>query len=319
VDLLVTGGAGFIGSHFVDRILAETDHTVTVLDALTYAGTPANLSEHEGDPRLRFVHGDVRDAATVGSLVTGAGAVVHFAAESHVDRSIADAADFVLTNVDGTRVVLDACRDARVRLLHVSTDEVYGSIGEGAFREDDPLRPNSPYAASKAGADLLCAAYVRTYGTAVTVVRGTNAFGPRQHPEKAIPVFVAAALSGRPLPVYGDGSNRRQWLYALDFADGVRTVLDSGENGAVYNLGGGHEIANADLARRICALAGAPESLVSFVDDRPGHDHRYALDWSRLRALGWEPRVPFEDGLARTVEWFRTTPERLARRTEAVR
>jgi dTDP-glucose 4,6-dehydratase len=301
----VTGGAGFIGSHLVDLLLDRPQVDVTVLDALTYAGTEANLRDHEGDPRFRFVQGDVAHPGAVEPLVAWADRVIHAAAETHVDRSITDAADFVRTNVEGTRVVLEACRSASRPLLHLSTDEVYGSTEEGAFDEDSPFCPNSPYAATKAAADLLCRAYGRTYGVPVTVVRGTNAFGPRQHREKVIPTFVLAALEGRPLPVYGDGSNRRQWLHVRDFARGVLTAFDHGGPGATYNIGGGHEIANIDLARQICRLARAHESLITSVPDRPGHDFRYALDWSRLAALGFRPEVDFASGLAQTVAWYR--------------
>jgi dTDP-glucose 4,6-dehydratase len=317
VHLLVTGGAGFIGSHFVDLILTETDHRVTVLDKLTYAGNLENLAGHDGDERLRFVRGDICDPHAAGPLVAAADRIVNFAAESFVDRSIDDSREFVLSNVLGTQVLLEACRRDGTPMLQVSTDEVYGSIREGSFREGDPLLPNSPYAATKAGAELLCRSYVVTYGMHVTAVRGSNAYGPRQHPEKAIPVYVGNALAGRPIPVYGDGSNRREWLYVGDFANAVRTVLDSGEPGGTYNIGGGHELANLDLARKVCELTGADESLITFVADRPGHDFRYSLEWDALRGLGWEPRTVFDDGLGRTVDWFRANPHRLAQ-TESV-
>jgi dTDP-glucose 4,6-dehydratase len=311
MHLLVTGGAGFIGSHFVDLILAETDATVTVLDKLTYAGNLENLAAHDGDARYRFVQGDIADPAAAGPLVAEADRVVNFAAESFVDRSIEDSAVFVLSNILGTQVLLEACRRDGTPMLQVSTDEVYGSIVDGSFREGDPLLPNSPYAATKAGAELLCRSYFVTYGLPVTAVRGSNAYGPRQHPEKAIPVYTAAALAGRPLPVYGDGSNRREWLYVGDFARAVHTAMERGEPGGTYNIGGGHELPNLELAKRICALAGAPESLISFVEDRPGHDFRYSLVWDGLRGLGWEPKTSFEDGLAGTVDWFRANPHRL--------
>jgi dTDP-glucose 4,6-dehydratase len=302
--VLVTGGAGFIGSHLVDLLLDRTDVGVAVLDKLTYAGSLENVAAYAEDPRFSFVEGDVADPGTVAPLVAGADRVIHAAAESFVDRSIAEPRPFVVSNVVGTQVVLEACRDAGVPLLHVSTDEVYGSAEEGSFNENSPLAPNSPYAASKAAADLLCRSYVATYGANVTIVRGTNAFGPRQHPEKAIPTFVLAALEGRPVPVYGDGSHRRQWLHVTDFARGVLAVLDLGEPGEVFNLGGGHELSNLELAQEICRLAGAPASLIEQVADRPGHDRRYSLDWARLGALGWKPEVSFEDGLRQTVEWY---------------
>jgi len=303
--VLVTGGAGFIGSHLVDLLL-ERGVDVTVLDKLTYAGTRENLRTHEGNRALRFVQGDVADPSSVEPLVADADHVIHAAAESFVDRSIADSRVFVETNVLGTQVVLEACRRADTPLVFVSTDEVYGSRAEGRFTEADPLRPNSPYAASKAGADLLCRSSHVTYGLPVTVARGTNAYGPRQHPEKAIPVYALAALEGRPIPVYGDGSNRREWLFVRDFARGILAVMDGGVAGGLYNLGGGSELPNLELAARVCALAGAPESLIELVPDRPGHDFRYSLDWSKLAALGWEPETSFDDGLAQTVEWYRS-------------
>jgi len=305
-DVLVTGGAGFIGSHLVDALLARDDGTrVTVLDALTYAGSLENLTEHEGDPRFTFVRGDVADEATVAPLVAAADRVIHAAAESHVDRSIAGPRAFLATNVLGTFAVLEACRANGTPLLLVSTDEVYGAGAEGtSFAEDDPPRPRSPYAASKAAAELLADAYRATYGLAVTTVRGTNAFGPRQFPEKVIPVYALAALDGRPLPVYGVGEQRREWLPVEDWVDACLLVADRGEPGTTYNVGGGTELANLELARRVCALAGAPEALISFVEDRPGHDFRYGLTWDRLAALGWSPRVAFGDALAATVRWY---------------
>ncbi|TML12606.1 MAG: dTDP-glucose 4,6-dehydratase [Actinobacteria bacterium] len=302
--MLLTGGAGFIGSHLADLLLARPHVRLTVLDKLTYAGSLKNLAKHENDERFRFVQGDVADADVVLALVRETDRVVHAAAESFVDRSIADASDFVGSNVVGTYAVLEACRVSERQLLYVSTDEVYGSTTAGSFTEDDPMRPNSPYAATKAAGDLLCRAYHVTYGLPVTIVRGSNAFGPRQHPEKAIPTFVVAALDGRPLPVYGDGSNRREWLFVRDFANGVLAAFDRGSPGEAYNIGGGHEISNLELARAICRLAGAPDSLISFVPDRPGHDFRYSLEWDKLSAIGWKPAVTFEDALTETVAWF---------------
>jgi dTDP-glucose 4,6-dehydratase len=309
VNVLVTGGAGFIGSHFVDRLLDEEER-VTVLDALTYAGTRENLSHREEDERFRFVHGDIVEAEAVDPLVKDADLVVNFAAESFVDRSIGDARPFAVTNVQGTLTILDACRRHEVRMVQVSTDEVYGSTPEGAFTEESPLQPNNPYSATKAGADLLCRSYQRTYGMDVRIFRGPNAYGPRQHPEKAIPTFTIAALEGRPLPVYGDGSNRREWLHVRDFAGAVLTVTRRGEPGEVYNGGGGHEVTNLDLARTICGLTGASPELIAFVEDRPGHDFRYSMVWDRLRGLGWEPEVPFDRGLEETLAWFREHPGR---------
>ena len=302
---LVTGGAGFIGSHLVDALLAR-DAEVTVLDRLSTGGSRANLQDHDDDPRLRVVIGDVADAPLVQEVVAGVDAVIHAAAESHVDRSIDDPASFLRTNVLGTQSVLDACRDRGTRMLMVSTDEVYGpgEPGDGGFDEAHPVRPASPYAASKAAADLLCSAYVTTYGSPVTIVRGTNAYGPRQI-ERVVPTFAICALEGRPVPVYAEGRQRREFLHVTDWVDAALAVLDRGAIGEVYNIGGGFELENIELARRICALAGAPESQIAFVPDRPGHDFRYGLRDERLRALGWTPRVPFEDGLAGTVEWYR--------------
>lgn len=303
-DVLVTGGAGFIGSHLVDALLA-TGARVTVLDKLTYAGTLANLESHRGDQRFAFVRGDVGDLETVAPLVSAADRVVHAAAESHVDRSIDRSREFVTTNVLGTQTVLEACRATGTPMLLVNTDEVYGEGAEGTtFDEERPLRPRNPYAASKAGADLLCRAYAVTHGVSIAVVRGTNAFGPRQFPEKVIPVFTLAALDGRPIPVYGEGAQRREWLFVEDWVQACLTVLERGEPGGVYNIGSGVELANLELAERICAIAGADRSLISFVEDRPGHDFRYGLDDARLRALGWAPAVPFEDALERTVAWY---------------
>ncbi len=309
MSVLVTGGAGFIGSHFVDRLLDEGER-VTVLDALTYAGTRENLSHREEDQRFRFVHGDIVEAEAVDPLVKDADLVVNFAAESFVDRSIGDARPFAVTNVQGTMTILEACRRHDVRMVQVSTDEVYGSTPDGAFTEESPLQPNNPYSATKGGADLLCRSYHRTYGMDVRIFRGPNAYGPRQHPEKAIPTFTIAALEGRPLPVYGDGSNRREWLHVTDFARAVLNVTREGEPGEVYNGGGGYEVTNLDLARTICRLTGASPDLIGFVEDRPGHDFRYSMVWDRLRGLGWEPEVPFDRGIEETVAWFRDHPDR---------
>ena len=306
-QVLVTGGAGFIGSHLVDALLARQDVRVTVLDKLTYAGSRENLIDHDGDERFAFVRGDVSDAAVVAPLFAEADRVLHAAAESHVDRSIEGPREFLVTNVLGTHTVLEACRETGTPVLLVNTDEVYGAGDERtSFAEDDRLLPRSPYAASKAAAELLAHAYRETYGAQVTTVRGTNAFGPRQHPEKVIPVYTMAALEGRPLPVYGEGKQRREWLFVSDWVAACLAVFDDGDPGTSYNIGGGFELPNLDLARRVCALAGAPDELISFVPDRPGHDFRYGLTWARLAALGWKPEVPFDDGLAQTVTWYGT-------------
>jgi dTDP-glucose 4,6-dehydratase len=301
VRILVTGGAGFIGSHFVKRLVARGDDVV-VLDKLTYSGNLANLEgvAHE------FVQGDIADPLVVARAGEACEAAVNFAAESHVDRSILAAGDFVRTDVVGTHVLLEWAREAEVRLVHVSTDEVYGDLVDGhAAREGDPLRPSSPYSASKAGGDLLVLAYVRTYDVDAVITRGANTYGPFQYPEKLIPLFVTNALDGEALPVYGDGRQRREWLHAEDHCAAIDLVLRTGEKGAVYNIGG-EERENLDVTRRILELTEADPGLVRHVDDRPGHDRRYALDWSRLRELGWKPTRGFEEGLAETVAWYRT-------------
>ena len=303
--VLVTGGAGFIGSHLVDALIERGDR-VTVLDRLSAGGSLANLQGHEADTRMTFVHDDVTDRSIVDRLVRDADAVVHAAAETHVDRSIDEPAAFLTTNVLGTETVLEAVRRHGTRMLMISTDEVYGpgDQGGGLFDEDAPLRPRSPYAASKAAADLLCAAYVSTYALPVTVVRGTNAFGPRQI-ERVVPTFAVNALRGLPVPVYSRGQQRREFLYVQDWVRGALTALDRGESGVVYNVGEGHELANIELARRICELADAPEDLIEFVLDRPGHDFRYGVRSDRLLALGWRPEWSFDEGLVHTVAWYR--------------
>jgi dTDP-glucose 4,6-dehydratase len=303
--VLVTGGAGFIGSHVVDALMARPGTRVTVLDRLSRGGSRLNLEQHIGDERLSFVLGDVNDAALVHDLVADATSVIHAAAESHVDRSIEDPRAFLLSNLMGTQTVLEAVRSQSRRMLMISTDEVYGpGDPDGAlFDEDHALRPRSPYAASKAAADLLCQAYVATFGADVTLVRGTNAFGPRQI-ERVVPTYAVCALEGRPVPVYGDGTQRREFLHVEDWVRGAITVLERGEPGVVYNIGAGHELQNLELAGRICALAGADPSLITFVADRPGHDFRYGVSADRLLRLGWVPEVAFDDGLAATLVWY---------------
>jgi dTDP-glucose 4,6-dehydratase len=303
--LLVTGGCGFIGSAFV-RLALERGAEVVNLDKLTYAGNPANVADVADDPRYRFVHADIADAGAVAEAVEGVDAVVNLAAESHVDRSILDPGDFIRTDVVGTAVLLDAARRAGVRrFVQVSTDEVYGSIGSGAFRESDPISPSSPYSASKAGGDLQVLAWHRTFGLDAVITRGSNTFGPRQYPEKLIPLFVTNALDGRELPVYGDGMQVRDWISVEDHCEGIWTAMERGEPGGIYNVGGGNEAPNLEITRRVLELTGRDESLIRHVADRPGHDRRYALDTARLRALGWAPRRAFGDALAATVEWYR--------------
>ncbi|MFM7718118.1 MAG: dTDP-glucose 4,6-dehydratase [Actinomycetota bacterium] len=313
--VLVTGGAGFIGSHLVDAILADPDSRVTVLDRLSVGGSRENLAHLGDDGRLRLVVGDVRDAAALRPLVAETDAVVHAVAESHVDRSIAEPGAFLDVNAGGTLAVLEACREAGRRLLMVSTDEVYGpNPGAAPMPEDAPLRPRSPYAASKAAADLLCQAWRATYGLDVTIVRGTNAYGPRQV-ERVVPTFAIAALRGEPLPLYGSGEQRREFLHVEDWARGLLVALDRGAPGEVYNIGSGTELANVDLARRILALVGAPPDRIVSVPDRPGHDARYGVADGKLRALGWAPRIGFDDGLAATVAWYRANLDAVVART----
>jgi dTDP-glucose 4,6-dehydratase len=303
--VLVTGGAGFIGSHIVDALLGDGAR-VTVLDRLSIGGSRANLEQHDGDPSFTFVRGDVNDVALVGELVASVDAVIHAAAESHVDRSIDAARGFLESNLMGTQSVLEAVRATGRRMLMISTDEVYGAGARegGTFDEDAPLAPRSPYAASKAAADLLCSAYRITYGVDVTVVRGTNAYGPRQI-ERVIPTFTICALEGLPLPVYADGEERREFLHVHDWARAALTVLDRGDPGVLYNIGAGTELSNIDLAERIVALVGVSDDLIAFVPDRPGHDFRYGVSSDRLRVLGWAPTIGFDDGLADTVGWYR--------------
>ena len=311
--LLVTGGAGFIGSCYVRDVLARRDGTeITVLDKLTYAGNEANLAPVRADPemaaRLEFVRGDIADAAVVEPLVDATDAVVNFAAESHVDRSILDPEAFLSTGVIGVHVLLDACRAAagRPRYLQVSTDEVYGSVAEGESTEDAPLAPRSPYAAAKAAGELLVRSYVITHGVDAVVTRGSNTYGPYHHPEKLIPLFVTNALDDQPLPLYGDGLQRREWLYVSDHAGAVDFVLRNGSSGETYNVAGPTERTNREVVALLLERLGKPWSLVRHVEDRPGHDRRYAMDGSKLAALGWRPRTSFEDGLAATIDWYRT-------------
>ena len=304
--LLVTGGAGFIGSAFVRRTLErDPRRTVIVLDKLTYAGNRANLAPVETAPGLHFVHGDITDLAVVDELAGQVDAIVNFAAESHVDRSIDTPDAFIETDVRGTHVLLEASRRHRhERYLQVSTDEVYGDLATGSAREQDPLTPRSPYAASKAAGDLLVGAYVTTYGLPASITRASNTFGPYQYPEKIIPLFVTNAIDHEALPLYGDGLQVRDWLYVDDHCAAIELVLDRGEPGGVYNVGGGNELTNLELTRRILAELRRPMSLVRSVPDRPGHDRRYSLNAERLRHLGWRPRSPFDVSLADTVRWY---------------
>lgn len=308
-SILVTGGAGFIGSAFVRRMVQNhPDKTIVVLDKLTYAGNLDNLLPVNDAPNYRFERGDIADRETVERVVEAhnVDAIVNFAAESHVDRSILDPDAFVRTDVVGVYTLLDVARLGGIqRIHHVSTDEVYGSIDEGYFREGDPLEPNSPYAASKAGGELMLRAYHVTYGMHTTVTRGSNTFGPYQYPEKVTPFFITEALDDRPLPLYGDGMQVRDWLYVDDHCSAIETVLFKGEPNTIYNVGGEHEMHNIDMTRFILQALGKPESLIRYVEDRPGHDRRYALTNDKIRAeLGWTPAHTFEQAMTETVRWY---------------
>jgi dTDP-glucose 4,6-dehydratase len=303
MKLLVCGGAGFIGSTFVELRVREFGDEVVVLDKLTYAGRRENLQEVSA--QIRFVHGAIEDPAAVAEAVGGCEGVVNFAAETHVDRSISGPEEFIVTNMQGTHVLLEAARERGLRYVQVSTDEVYGSIDSGSFTEASPLQPSSPYSATKTGADLLVASYFHTYGLETVICRGSNNYGPRQYPEKLIPLMILNALAGDQLPVYGDGLNVRNWLYVEDFGRGISRALSDGVPGEAYNCGGPDECPNIEVVRRILSLCGAAESLIEYVTDRPGHDRRYSLSSDKLCALGWEARMRFEDGLVATVDWYR--------------
>jgi dTDP-glucose 4,6-dehydratase len=308
VKVLVTGGAGFIGSNFVRYALdTHPDWHVTTLDKLTYAGRMENLRGILENPRHTFVRGDVADAETAAPLVIDTDYVIHFAAETHVDRSIQSAGEFITTDVFGTFVLLEAARRATHlrRFVQISTDEVYGSVPTGASRETDEIRPRNPYSASKAGADRLAYSYWATFDVPVTITRASNNYGPNQFPEKIIPLFITNAIDNIPVPLYGDGENIRDWLHVTDHCRGVDLLLENGQPGEVYNIGGGNEVRNVDLTHRILDLVGRPTSLIKPVPDRPGHDRRYCLDTSKLRRLGWAPQADFEEGLRETVRWYR--------------
>ncbi|OIV37325.1 dTDP-glucose 4,6-dehydratase [Mangrovactinospora gilvigrisea] len=307
--VLVTGGAGFIGSQFVRRVLSDPEATesITVLDALTYAGNPANLDPVRDSARFRFVQGDITDPELVDRLVAEHDAVVHFAAESHVDRSILGARAFVVTNVVGTQTLLDAAlRHGVDKFVHISTDEVYGSIDDGSWPETWPLAPNSPYSASKASSDLIALSYHRTHGLPVAVTRCSNNYGPYHFPEKVIPLFVTNLLDGKKVPLYGDGRNVRDWLHVDDHCQGIEKVLRGGRPGEVYNIGGGTELSNKELTDLLLKACGADWDSVEYVEDRKGHDLRYSVDWTKIHdELGYQPKHPFDEGLAEVVQWYR--------------
>ena len=306
MKLFITGAAGFIGSNYVRHVLSTTDDEVTVFDALTYAGNLSSLDDVANDPRFRFVQGDICDRAVVAAAMDGHDAVVHFAAESHVDRSIVDPDTFVRTNCLGTNVMCDVARNVGVdRFLHISTDEVYGSIEDGSFVETDRLGPRSPYSSSKAGSDLIALSYEETYGLPVIVTRSSNNFGPYQFPEKVIPLFVTNLLDGKKVPLYGDGLNIRDWIYVMDNCAGVDVVLRKGVVGEIYNIGGGNETTNRELTEKVLSLLGVGDEMVEYVQDRLGHDRRYSIDCSKANALGWVPSRSLDEALAETVEWYR--------------
>lgn len=303
--LFITGGAGFIGSNYARHVLTTTDDHVTVFDALTYAGNRANLADLEDDPRFNFVHGDICDRKAVADALPGHDAVVHFAAESHVDRSLLDPDVFVRTNCSGTNVVCDTAAQLGVeRFVHISTDEVYGSIEEGSFVETDRLEPRSPYSAAKAGSDLIANAYYETYELPVMITRSSNQFGPYQFPEKIIPFFVTNLLEDKRVPLYGDGLNIRDWMFVRDNCEGVDLVLRQGQVGEIYNIGAGNEMTNREITDRLLAALGKDETSVDYVEDRKGHDRRYSIDTSKVTKLGWSPRTSFDDALDETVRFY---------------
>jgi dTDP-glucose 4,6-dehydratase len=304
--LFVTGGAGFIGSNYVRHVLANSDDEVTVYDALTYAGNLSTMKDVDDSPRYKFVKGNICDPGTLEEAMAGHDAVVHFAAESHVDRSIAGPDDFINTNCFGTNIVMDTARRLEMaRVVHIGTDEVYGSVEVGSSKEDDPLEPRSPYSASKAGSDLIALSYHHTYGLPVTVTRCTNNFGPFQFPEKVIPLFTTNLLEGKKLPLYGDGLNERDWLYVDDHCSGIELVRSKGNAGEIYNIGAGNETPNRVLVDKLLALHGVGEEMVEYVEDRLGHDRRYSVDIAKISALGWTKRRTLDEALEETVAWYR--------------
>jgi len=306
MKIFVTGGAGFIGSNYVRHVLATTDDEVTVYDALTYAGNLTTLRDVDDSARYRFVKGNICDPGTLEDAMRGHDAVVHFAAESHVDRSIAGPDDFIHTNCFGTNIVMDTARRLEIaRVVHIGTDEVYGSVEAGSSKESDPLEPRSPYSASKAGSDLIALSYHHTFGLPVVVTRCTNNFGPYQYPEKAIPLFTTNLLDGKPLPLYGDGLNERDWLFVDDHCAGVQLALRKGAAGEIYNIGAGNETPNRVLVDKLLALTGRGEDLVEYVPDRLGHDRRYSVDITKMTALGWRRTRTLDEALVETVEWYK--------------
>lgn len=311
MKILVTGGCGFIGSNFIRYILKNTDYEIINLDALTYSGNPDNLKDVEKNEKYRFVHGRIEDRKLVSGIVQDAEYLVNFAAESHVDRSILDSKPFIVTNIEGAAALLEACRHSDIKkFVHISTDEVYGELGEnGRFNESSPLLPNSPYSASKASADLIIRAYHETYGLPVAIARPSNNYGYCQYPEKFIPLTVTNLLENKPVPVYGEGGNIRDWIFVEDCCAGIKATLDHGKPGEIYNVGGESEKRNIDIIRMLLKLLEKNEGYIKFVKDRPGHDYRYALDNTKIRKeLGWTPKINLEAGLKRTVDWYKNNP-----------
>ena len=306
MNILITGGDGFIGSNFIRHILNKyPEYKIFNLDKLTYCGNPENLKDVEKNPNYRFVKGDICDGEIVNKLAKNVDIIVNFAAETHVDRSIVDASEFVQTNVYGTYVLLEAAKKYEIfRYIQISTDEVYGSIERGSFKEEDALHPNSPYAASKAAADHLVLSYFATYKLPVIIVRSSNNFGQYQFPEKVIPLFITNALEDKKLPLYGDGLNVRDWLYVLDNCRAIDLILHKGQVGSIYNVAAGNEKTNLELTKVILKIMGKPEGLIEYVKDRPGHDRRYSLDWTKIKALGWQPQYQFAEALRQTIKWY---------------
>ena len=304
--LLITGGAGFIGSNFIRYILNKySGYKITNLDKLSYCGNPENLKDIEKNPNYKFVKGDICDEKVVDKLVKNVDIIVHFAAQTHVDRSIVDASDFIQTNVYGTYMLLEVAKKYKInKMVHISTDEVYGSRESGSFKEEDALYPNSPYAASKAAADHLVHSYFVTYNLPVIITRSSNNFGCYQYPEKVIPLFITNALENKKLPLYGDGLNVRDWLYVLDNCQAIDLILHKGQVGQIYNVAAGNEKTNLELTKVILKIMGKPEGLIEYVKDRPGHDRRYSLDWTKIKALGWQPQYQFAEALRQTIKWY---------------
>jgi dTDP-glucose 4,6-dehydratase len=311
MKILITGGAGFIGSNFIRYILNKyPEYKIINLDKLTYCGNLENLKDIQNNPNYRFIKGDICDSDVVNDIVKNCDTIINFAAQTHVDRSIIDSSEFIRTNISGTNVLLEAAKKHSLdKFIQISTDETYGSIEKGSFTEDSPLKPNSPYAATKASADLLCRAYLVTYKLPVIIIRSCNNFGPYQYPEKVIPLFVTNALDNKKLPLYGDGLNVRDWLYVLDTCQAIDLVLHKGETGQIYNVAAGNERANLELTKLILKMMGKTEDLIEYAKDRPGHDRRYGASWSRIKGLGWQPQYQFQQALRETIKWYQDNQE----------